>query len=74
MAIQSPCVDICKIDGDSGLCIGCLRTRAEIREWKGMPDDQRSQLLDELARRAAERPPKATPAPASEFTSTPQTS
>ena len=74
MAIQSPCVDICRIDSDSGLCIGCLRTRAEIREWKGMPDEQRQQLLDALARRAEERPPKATPATTDGPASTPQTS
>jgi predicted Fe-S protein YdhL (DUF1289 family) len=60
MAIQSPCVDICRIDGNSGFCVGCLRTRAEIREWKGMPDERRQEVLDELAQRAVTLPSEAT--------------
>jgi predicted Fe-S protein YdhL (DUF1289 family) len=61
MAIQSPCVDICKIDSDSGFCVGCLRTRAEIREWKGMPDERRQEVLDGLAHRTTKSSPAATP-------------
>ncbi|NKJ47298.1 DUF1289 domain-containing protein [Burkholderia sp. SG-MS1] len=60
MAIQSPCVDVCRIDGNSGFCVGCLRTRAEIREWKSMPDERRQEVLDELARRAGKLPAEAT--------------
>ena len=29
----SPCVKICVVDPDSGLCIGCGRTVAEITMW-----------------------------------------
>ena len=29
-AASSPCIRLCRIDGDDGLCSGCLRTRAEI--------------------------------------------
>ncbi|NMM00580.1 DUF1289 domain-containing protein [Paraburkholderia sp. RP-4-7] len=53
MTVPSPCIDICKIDGNTGLCIGCLRTRDEIRGWKNMPDDLRVQLIDELSLRKA---------------------
>jgi predicted Fe-S protein YdhL (DUF1289 family) len=60
MTIQSPCVDICRIDGNSGFCVGCLRTRAEIREWKGMPGERRQEVLDELAQRRAKLPSEAT--------------
>ncbi|RKF50282.1 Fe-S protein [Paraburkholderia fungorum] len=49
--VPSPCIDICKIDGNTGLCIGCLRTRDEIRGWKNLPDAQRIQMIDELSRR-----------------------
>jgi uncharacterized protein len=59
MAIQSPCVDICKIDGISGFCIGCLRTRDEIREWKAAPDERRQQIIDGLAARTATQPSSA---------------
>ncbi len=31
MAVKSPCAEICRFDGKTGLCIGCLRTREEIR-------------------------------------------
>jgi hypothetical protein len=60
MAIQSPCVDICRIDGKSGFCVGCLRTREEIREWKGMTDHRRHQVINDRARREAKLPPTAT--------------
>jgi hypothetical protein len=57
MAIQSPCVDICRIDGKSAFCVGCLRTREEIREWKGMTDHRRHQVIHDRARRAAKLAP-----------------
>lgn len=53
MAVQSPCVDICKLDGTTGFCIGCLRTRDEIRGWKNMTDDERLQIIGEQAGRVA---------------------
>jgi predicted Fe-S protein YdhL (DUF1289 family) len=28
--IDSPCIDVCMLDRDSGLCRGCHRTIAEI--------------------------------------------
>ncbi len=31
--IQSPCIDICKLDDQTGLCEGCLRTMDEIANW-----------------------------------------
>jgi predicted Fe-S protein YdhL (DUF1289 family) len=52
-AVPSPCIDICKINGESGLCIGCLRTRDEIRGWKNMTDDLRLLLIEELSHRKA---------------------
>jgi uncharacterized protein len=62
MAIQSPCIDICKIDGTSGFCIGCLRTRDEIREWKSAEDARRQQIIDACAGRSAVLPSAATSA------------
>lgn len=69
MAIQSPCVDICKIDGISGFCIGCLRTRDEIREWKAAPDERRQQIIDGCAARTATQPSASTAAATSTVTS-----
>ncbi|WP_413231416.1 DUF1289 domain-containing protein [Paraburkholderia domus] len=53
IAVPSPCIDICKLDVNTGLCIGCLRTRDEIRGWKHMTDDLRLQLIDDLSHRKA---------------------
>ena len=50
-AVTSPCTDVCKIDPDSGWCLGCARSRDEIARWSGMDDDQRRALLAVLAQR-----------------------
>jgi hypothetical protein len=52
-AVPSPCIDVCKIDGNTGMCIGCLRTRDEIRGWKNMTDDLRLEMIEELSHRKA---------------------
>ena len=31
--IESPCVNVCAIDDDTGWCIGCGRTLDEIAGW-----------------------------------------
>jgi predicted Fe-S protein YdhL (DUF1289 family) len=31
--VPSPCVSVCRMDADRVLCIGCLRTMAEITAW-----------------------------------------
>ncbi|WP_186110019.1 DUF1289 domain-containing protein [Burkholderia gladioli] len=53
MAVKSPCVEICRFDGKTGLCIGCLRTREEIRGWNKMTDHRRHQVINEKSRRHA---------------------
>ncbi|BBK33914.1 hypothetical protein EDC65_3750 [Stella humosa] len=58
--IPSPCVGICRLDADSGLCQGCHRTIAEISAWPRLDAPARLALLDEIARRQraeAERQP-----------------
>jgi predicted Fe-S protein YdhL (DUF1289 family) len=51
MAVKSPCVDVCRFDGKTGLCVGCFRTRAEAREWGKMTDFRRHQIVNERTRR-----------------------
>jgi predicted Fe-S protein YdhL (DUF1289 family) len=51
MAVESPCIDVCRFDGKTGLCIGCLRTLPEIREWKKMTDHKQDQIINERPRR-----------------------
>lgn len=47
MAVKSPCIDVCKFDGKTGFCIGCLRTLGETRDWKKMSDHRRHQIINE---------------------------
>ncbi|MFL9902438.1 DUF1289 domain-containing protein [Paraburkholderia fungorum] len=51
MSIASPCIDICKFDGKTGLCIGCLRTRDECKSWKKMKDKHRRKIIEDRSRR-----------------------
>jgi len=53
MAVQSPCTELCKIDGKTQLCLGCFRTLDEIRTWKKMTDHRRHQVINDRARRLA---------------------
>ncbi|TCG05559.1 hypothetical protein BZM27_32925 [Paraburkholderia steynii] len=46
-AVNSPCVDVCRIDSKSGLCVGCFRTRDKIRGGKNMSDHRRHQAIND---------------------------
>lgn len=45
---SSPCVDICVIDRDSRLCIGCRRTGEEIAVWGRLSEEARRAIMAEL--------------------------
>jgi len=47
-SITTPCTKVCIVDGDSGLCLGCLRTLAEIGGWSGLGDDERAAIMAAL--------------------------
>ena len=47
-AIPTPCVQVCIVDGHSGLCLGCYRTLGEIAGWTGFSDGKRAALMAEL--------------------------
>lgn len=36
---KNPCVSICKLEDD--ICIGCGRSREEMKAWKGMKNKER---------------------------------
>jgi predicted Fe-S protein YdhL (DUF1289 family) len=36
--VKSPCVKICKLDEENGVCIGCGRTIEEITNWSTFSD------------------------------------
>lgn len=51
--IASPCVSICEMDNQSGVCKGCFRTRDEIAIWARADDDTREDILAAVALRRA---------------------
>ena len=54
MKLMSPCISICQMDAEKGLCLGCYRTLCEIAAWPGMSGDEQAVLLNKLrARRTA---------------------
>jgi predicted Fe-S protein YdhL (DUF1289 family) len=50
-AIATPCVKVCVVDGESGLCLGCFRTLPEIAGWARFSDGQRAELMAALPAR-----------------------
>ncbi len=36
--VPSPCIDVCRIDAATGVCVGCRRTLDEIAAWSRMDD------------------------------------
>ena len=51
--LPSPCISICQMDPQDGVCLGCYRTRAEIAAWRSMDQDDQLALLDILRDRRA---------------------
>ncbi len=49
--IPSPCVSVCRMDADRGLCVGCYRTLDEICEWSRMDDAAKRQTWAAIAQR-----------------------
>ena len=58
-AIATPCVQVCVVDGESGLCLGCYRKLSEVAGWSRLTDAERDQILAALpGRRSLIRPEK----------------
>ena len=51
--LASPCVGVCLMDPDDGLCMGCYRTIEEIAAWGELPRDGRMEILACLRERRA---------------------
>lgn len=45
--VPSPCVRVCTLDDDA-VCLGCLRTLDEIKDWGRMAPDEKRALLRAL--------------------------
>ncbi len=55
--VESPCVKLCVIHPEAGLCAGCLRTLEEITKWSQYSNETRARIIEELP----ERRPQLTP-------------
>lgn len=53
MTVESPCINICRMDPLSGYCEGCFRTLEEITAWSRADDDLKREILDRVATRGA---------------------
>ena len=50
--IVTPCIKVCIVDGESGLCMGCYRTLSEVAGWTRLDDAERAAIMAELPGRA----------------------
>jgi len=51
---KSPCNELCLIDEDTGLCLGCLRTSEEIASWQTYTEVQKKNVMSEIEKRKAD--------------------
>jgi predicted Fe-S protein YdhL (DUF1289 family) len=50
--VPSPCNNVCRIDAQTGLCEGCLRTIEEVAAWGSLDDEGRHAVWKQLELRA----------------------
>ncbi len=46
--IESPCVKVCVLHPEAGICLGCYRTRAEIAGWSRLTREARRAVMEDL--------------------------
>ena len=49
--VPSPCISICRMDPQSGLCEGCYRTIEEIVAWGGASEEYKRSVWVEIRKR-----------------------
>ena len=52
-SLQTPCIKICLLDDETGLCLGCGRSIDESAGWTAMTDAERRAVMRELPARKA---------------------
>ncbi len=50
--IETPCVNICRMDEQNRYCIGCFRSLDEIKRWTTMSEDERAAVMTQLESRS----------------------
>ncbi|MGH6802626.1 MAG: DUF1289 domain-containing protein [Methyloceanibacter sp.] len=49
--METPCINVCLLDGETGFCLGCGRTIEEIARWAAMSCSERRAIMRELQAR-----------------------
>ena len=49
--MESPCINICVVNKETGLCEGCARSVPEIARWSSMTSAERLRIMRELPAR-----------------------
>jgi len=49
--VDSPCIDVCRMDPASGYCVGCRRSLEEIACWSGYSAAEKRAVLAQLPAR-----------------------
>ncbi|MEB0208728.1 DUF1289 domain-containing protein [Pseudomonas sp. CCC3.1] len=47
--MKDPCIDVCKFTDD--ICIGCGRSKREIKAWKKLDKEEKRAVLAEASQR-----------------------
>jgi predicted Fe-S protein YdhL (DUF1289 family) len=50
-SVPSPCVSVCRMEEETGLCLGCRRTIDEIRDWIILSPEEKRAVLAKIAER-----------------------
>ena len=49
--MKSPCIKVCQMDPQRGLCLGCARSLDEIGRWGSMSEAERDSIMKQLGER-----------------------
>lgn len=44
----SPCIGVCKLDIESNLCVGCLRSADEIAKWPQLDNEKALKIMEDI--------------------------
>jgi uncharacterized protein len=59
--METPCIKICAIEADTGLCAGCGRTMVEISQWARLTGNERRRIMAGLSDRQRSRKTSGRP-------------
>ena len=51
---RNPCIGLCRFGGN-GACLGCHRTKAEVKGWKRLSDAAKAAINERAGERAGDR-------------------